>query len=120
METNRKQVDQSSRDMVGSLLMPMLEKIQMSVDWNQVTDVLSLVLLFKDSQLFIVPIGLGAPDVKEGPLMIGAKLFGISTMAKYDGKEDHEETIECLLADSSHLFDEIRGANTPNNLEYSY
>jgi hypothetical protein len=91
-------------EMAKERLVPMVTKLANEIDWGQIPgDFVPIGLFVKRGEFFVAPICIGAPDVDEN-LLIGASIYGTSSIAMSDEEQDHYETADMLLANPDQFF----------------
>lgn len=111
---------ESLKAKIEPVLIGRLERLQSIIEWKDVPAKTAAVGLFvKDREYFIVPVGLGCPDFPESYL-IGAQLFGLSTLHQDDSEANLGDTASFLLKAGDEFFAALDGSLAPNLLEPSY
>ena len=104
--------NQVKLELVKEQLGPMVEQLANGLDWSQIAGTVIAVGLFvKNGEFFVAGIGAGAPDENR---LIGAVIYGTSSISINDETPDHYETADMLLADN---VDRFLDALAPNHMK---
>lgn len=99
--------DTMGKDIVQSIkdhILKQIKLLQINTNWHEIPgNLMSIGLFVKDNKSFVAAINSGAPDSEVD--IIGATIYGSSSISSRDEEHDCIETLDMLLMDDEKFFE---------------